>query len=89
MTKNVLRNLLVLAILAVGVNLKAQNGLSFDKYKTNSEVQKALTLLQQKSPATTALHKIAESPGGEPIYVLEIGKELKNVPAIFVGANFE
>ncbi len=89
MIKIVLRNLLVLAILAVGVNLKAQNGLSFDKYKTNSEVQKALTLLQQKSPATTALHKIAESPGGEPIYVLEIGKELKNVPAIFVGANFE
>jgi hypothetical protein len=89
MIKNVLCNLLVLAILAVGANLQAQNGLSFDKYKTNSEVQKALTMLQQKSPSTAALHKIAESPGGEPVFVLEIGKDLKNVPAIFVGANFE
>jgi hypothetical protein len=89
MIKIVLRNLLVLAILAVGDNLQAQNGPSFDKYKNNSEVQKALTLLQQKSPSTTALHKITDSPGGEPIYVLEIGKDLKNVPAIFVGANFE
>ncbi len=89
MINNVRTFLLALPFLAVGVNLQAQNGITFNKYKTNSEVQKTLTELQQKSPTRTILHKIAESPGGEPIYVLEIGKELKNVPAIFVGANFE
>ncbi|MEI7830390.1 MAG: M14 family metallopeptidase [Prolixibacteraceae bacterium] len=89
MIKNVRPFLLALPFLAVGVILHAQNGITSNKYKTNSEVQKTLTELQQKSPSRTTLHKIAESPGGEPIYVLEIGKELKNVPAIFVGANYE
>ncbi|TNF40363.1 MAG: hypothetical protein EP310_09035, partial [Bacteroidetes bacterium] len=35
------------------------------------------------------IHNIASSPGGEPVTILEIGANLKNVPAIFVGANFE
>ena len=81
--------LLMLSILAITANLPAQNRVSFDHYKNNAEVQKALNDLQTKGASRTALHKIAESPGGEPVFVLEIGKELKNVPAIFVGANFE
>lgn len=89
MTKKVLCCLQVVAILLFGANLRAQNGISFGKYKTNPEVQKALNTLQQQAPDRTILHKIADSPGGEPVYVLEIGKELKNVPAIFVAANFE
>ncbi|MEK7718263.1 MAG: hypothetical protein AAB347_01425 [Bacteroidota bacterium] len=44
MIKNVLRNLLVLAILAAGVGLKAQNGLSFDKYKTSYQEHKPETI---------------------------------------------
>jgi len=89
MIKNAQSYLLSLLILSFCLSLQAQNSVTFEKYKTNPEVQKALSDLQGKSPSLTALHKIAESPGGEPIYVLEIGKELKNVPAIFVGANFE
>ena len=89
MQKNVLRSVWVLVLLAFCGNLSAQNGITFEKYKTNSEVQKALIALQQKAPNKIAIHKIAESPGGEPINILEIGKDLKNVPAIFVGANFE
>lgn len=81
--------LICLLISLWGIHLQAQNGIGFEKYKTNPEVFKALTLLQQKSPNRTLLHQIAESPGGEPVYVLEIGKELKNVPAIFVAANLE
>lgn len=80
---------LTLLIVSLCFNLQAQNSVKFQNYKTNSEVQKALNDLHQNSPDRTALHKIAESPGGEPVYVLEIGKELKNAPAIFVGANFE
>jgi hypothetical protein len=78
-----------IVLLAFCSNLRAQTAVSFEKYKTNAEIQRALNSLQQKSPTRTALHKIAESPAGEPINVLEIGKDLKNVPAVFVGANFE
>jgi len=69
--------------------LSAQNTLFFDKYHTNSEVQQILKKLQQSSPAQTQLHTLATSPGGEPVTVLEIGKNLGDGPAIFVGANFE
>ena len=89
MTKNALHYLLVLTFFLSSTNLQAQNGITFEKYKTNAEVQKTLNSLQQRAPNSVALHKIGESPGGEPLFVLEIGKELKNVPAIFVGANFE
>ncbi len=89
MAKNAPVFLLVLLFLVSFNDLQAQNGITFDKYKTNAEVQKTLNMLQQKAPSRVSLHKIAVSPGGEPVYLLEIGKELKNVPAIFVGANFE
>jgi hypothetical protein len=48
-----------------------------------------LNALKLKDPVKTKLHHIAESPGGVSVDVLEIGADLKNVPAIFVGANFE
>lgn len=89
MIKIVLSSLWVIAILTFCSDLFAQTEVTFDKYKSNAEVQKALNDLQQKFPAKLALHRIADSPGGEPVYVLEIGKDLKNVPAVFVGANFE
>ena len=89
MIKCVLTSLWVIIFIAFSAAVTAQTVVTFDRYKCNSDVQKALIELQQKSPSTATLHRIAESPGGEPIQVLEIGKELKNVPAIFVGANFE
>ena len=89
MSKKIQSTLWVITLLAFYSSLFAQTGISFDKYKTNAEVQKALLSLQEKSSSRTAIHQIAQSPGGEPVNVLEIGKDLKNVPAIFVGANFE
>ena len=71
-----------------GKLLNAQNGTMFGKYHTNSEVQQILATFQQKS-GNAKLHTVATSPGGEPVTILEIGASLKNVPAIFVGANFE
>ncbi len=88
MLKIALSSLWVVVLLTFAADLYAQE-VKFEKYKTNPEVQKSLNTLQQMSPTRTALHRIAVSPGGEPVYVLEIGKGLKNVPAIFVGANFE
>lgn len=69
--------------------LFAQSVISFDKYHTAGEVQQILKKLQQANAEKTQIHTIATSPGGTPVTVLEIGKNLENVPAIFVGANFE
>ncbi len=66
--------------------LKAQSDTGFGKYHTNQEIQQ---ILKEFSSGNAKLHTIAESPGGEPITVLEIGTNLDDVPAIFVGANFE
>jgi hypothetical protein len=89
MIKIMLRSLWVILFLTFYTDLIAQTEVTFDKYKTNSEIQKALNDLLQKAPSKISLHRIADSPDGEPINVLEIGKDLKNVPAVFVGANFE
>jgi hypothetical protein len=83
-------NFMLPGLLIFSVTLStAQSGPSFDKYHTNSEVQQMLTKLQSGNPSAVKIHNIATSPGGEPVQVLEIGANLKNVPAVFVGANFE
>lgn len=69
--------------------LNAQPSLVFDKYRTHEEVRQMLNSLHLKEPGRTKLHRIAESPGGVPVEILEIGSDLRNVPAVFVGANFE
>ncbi|WP_297086108.1 M14 family metallopeptidase [uncultured Draconibacterium sp.] len=66
--------------------LHAQSDTGFDKYHSNREIQQ---ILNNFPSATTKLHRVAESPGGKPITILEIGANLTDVPAIFVGANFE
>jgi hypothetical protein len=71
------------------VPLFAQSNISFDKYHNPVEVQEMMKQLQQSNPARTQIHTIAASPGGTPVSVLEIGKNLQDVPAVFVGANFE
>jgi hypothetical protein len=48
-----------------------------------------LAKLQSVNPLAVKIHNLATSPGGETVQILEIGANLKNVPAIFVGANFE
>lgn len=75
-------------LLFTGMRLTAQTEPAGGKYHTNAEVQQIMAKLQQKS-GNAKLHTVATSPGGEPVTILEIGASLKNVPAIFVGANFE
>ena len=83
-------HLLMLAatLLVTGTRLTAQSKPAGEKYHTNAEVHQIMTTLQQKS-GNAKIHTVATSPGGEPLTILEIGANLKNVPAIFVGANFE
>ena len=68
-------------------NLTAQSDLSFSRYHNPDEVQQLLK--EFGNSANTKLHQVAESPGGKPVTILEIGTNLIDVPAIFVGANFE
>ena len=76
-------------LLLFSVSLSTAQTPAFDVYHTNKEVQQILTKFQQGNPSAVKLHNIATSPGGESVQVLEIGANLKEVPAIFVGANFD
>jgi len=79
---------LLFGVLIFSVNqATGQSETTFEKYHSNEEVQQILKSLAGSS--ATKLHNIASSPAGEPIIVLEIGSNLDDVPAIFVGANFE
>lgn len=60
-----------------------------EKFRTHAEVLQALEALHQKAPGRTRIYSVAESPGGTAISLIEIGSDLKNAPAVFVGANFE
>ena len=81
-----LLNLALLGLLIISVSqATAQSGPLFDKYHSNSEVQQILTKLQSGNQSAIKIHDIATSPGGESVQVLEIGANLKGVPAIFVG----
>lgn len=73
-------------LLFLSSGIKAQSKFDFGRYHSPSEIQQ---LLNEFPSGNTKLHTIAESPGGAPISILEIGAKLKDVPAIFVGANFE
>jgi hypothetical protein len=66
----------------------AQNQPGSDAYRNQQQVQAFLKSLQGKNPQVVALHSIAQSPGGSEVTVIEIGKNISDGPAIFVGANF-
>jgi len=81
---------LLSGLLLFSVNrLTAQSAEFFNKYHTGEEVQQFLSSLKQNKPSSVEVHTIATSPGEKPVLVLEIGKDLEDAPAIFVGANFE
>lgn len=86
MVKKLLHLLFVCFLLFSGYKLKAQTETAGGTYHTNQQIQEILKKLNKKK---TKLHSIAISPGGQEITVLEIGAGLEDVPAIFVGANFE
>lgn len=89
MDKNRLCILGLCLLLGLVELLNAQNTVSFDKYHSYSEVQQLLMKLQQNNPEKVLLHTIATSPGGKSVTVVEVGRNSGNVPAIFVGYNFE
>lgn len=67
--------------------------LGFNAYHSPAEVNKYLETIADANKKITKLHKIAVSPGGRDLYLLEIGPEIgqakKTLPAVFVAANME
>ena len=82
---------LVFALVALASGLGA--AVAFDKYHTPAELVSALQEYAQANPAVAKVHKLAVSPGGREVVLIEIGPEAgkaaKTLPAVFVGANFE
>jgi hypothetical protein len=89
MKKNTCRFILSVMMALTAITLPAQTRSEGPHYRNFKEVQSFLSTLHQGNPANVTLHTIAASPGGNDITVLEIGSQLKQAPAIFVGANFE
>jgi hypothetical protein len=81
----------VFALVALTSGLGA--AVAFDKYHTPAELASALQEYAQANPAVAKVHKLAVSPGGREVVLIEIGPEAgtaaKTLPAVFVGANFE
>jgi hypothetical protein len=63
----------------------------FNAYHTPAELNKAMRSFAAAYPKVTKIHKIALSPGGQEVNLIEIGPEVKNktrlLPAVFAVAN--
>ena len=74
--------LLVAAILTTSGTLSA-----IDRYSDPAGVNRIIGQLQQSSPALVKVHKLAVTPEGREMLILEIGSSGTAVPAVFVAAN--
>ncbi|MCK4765046.1 MAG: hypothetical protein KAW12_22800 [Candidatus Aminicenantes bacterium] len=65
----------------------------FDAYHTPEALNKALKKFAAANSKNAVIHKIALSPGGREVNLIEIGPEVKKkkklLPAVFVAANME
>ncbi len=61
----------------------------FSTYRDPGAVKVYAETLQKAHPSRVKLHNLATSPGGRPVTLIEIGSDLKQVPAVWAGANFE
>jgi len=92
------KSILILTILSIigFLRIPAQadaKKITFDKYHSPKEINNQLKELAGSHPAKTKLHKLAVSPGGNELLLLEIGPETgqtqKTLPSILVTANME
>ena len=74
-------------------SLSGQIKLDLSRYHTPSELNSILKNWAESNPGITKLHRIAKSPGGNTLYLLEVGPEVnikkKTLPAVLVAANME
>lgn len=58
-----------------------------EKYNDPASVNRRVEQLRQSSPTVVKVHKLAVTPGGREMLMLEIGKAGTTVPAVLVTAN--
>lgn len=81
------------ALLVILSSLTGRAEITFDRYHTPDELNAAVLAIAEDNPEITRVHRIASSPAGRAVLILEIGpeteKEQANLPAILVAANLE
>ena len=60
---------------------------AIDRYSDPVTVNKRIEQLRQSSPALVKVHRMAVTPGGREMLMLEIGKAGSAMPAVLVAAN--
>ncbi len=61
--------------------------LAVEKYSDPSSVNRRIEQLRKSYPSAVKVHKLAVTPGGREMLMIEIGQSGTAVPAVFVGAN--
>ena len=60
---------------------------AIDRYSDPVTVNKRIEQIGQSSPALVKVHRMAVTPGGREMLMLEIGKAGSAMPAVLVAAN--
>lgn len=61
---------------------------AIEKYSDPAMVNRRIEQLRQGNASLVKVHKLAVTPGGTEMLMIEIGKSGASVPAVLVGANF-
>lgn len=79
--------LVLLSVMSLNFYVEAQD------YKSPNEINQWVQNLNARYPQKVKLHKIAVSPGGKDVYLVEIGTEVneseKTKPAVLLAANLD
>jgi len=79
-----MRSLLLLVAALLSAPAPAQ---TTEKYSDPAAVTRKVEQLRQSSPDAVKVHKLAVTPGGREMLMIEIGKAGNTVPAVLVTAN--
>ena len=61
---------------------------AIEKYSDPATVNRRIEQLRQANNSLVKVHKLAVTPGGREMLMIEIGRGGTSVPAVLVGANF-
>ena len=87
------RRWIVLFLALFGLVSGLSAAVAFDRYHSPAELAAAIQEYAAANAAVARVHKLAQSPGGRDVLIVEIGPEAgkaeKTVPAVFVAANLD
>jgi len=87
MRKTLLHALKSILLSVAAVLITTGPALAVDEYSDLAAVNRRVEQLRQSFPSLVKVHKLAVTPGGREMLMIEIGKSGTAVAAVFVGAN--